>query len=97
MYIQPLYPHILMSLVWVGMALTHVLEENLRAASGARAQAGKVLVLLTDGKSQDDAITVAQTLKEAGIYMFAIGKPAEQPNYRMLVRFLILCVDRTDL
>lgn len=59
------------------MALTHVLEENLRAASGARTQASKVVVLLTDGKSQDDAITVAQALKEAGIYMFTIGKVAK--------------------
>ncbi|XP_073463549.1 collagen alpha-1(XX) chain isoform X2 [Aquarana catesbeiana] len=68
---------------FTGMALTHVLEENLRAASGARAQAGKVLVLLTDGKSQDDAITVAQALKEAGIYMFAIGvKNADESELR---------------
>ncbi|XP_018415104.1 PREDICTED: collagen alpha-1(XX) chain [Nanorana parkeri] len=68
---------------FTGMALTHVLEENLRAASGARAQVGKVLVLLTDGKSQDDAITVAQTLKEAGIYMFAIGvKNADESELR---------------
>ncbi|KAM5135915.1 collagen alpha-1(XX) chain [Mantella aurantiaca] len=68
---------------FTGMALTHVLEENLRAASGARAQASKVLVLLTDGKSQDDAITVAQTLKEAGIYMFAIGvKNADESELR---------------
>ncbi|XP_072269763.1 collagen alpha-1(XX) chain [Pyxicephalus adspersus] len=70
---------------FTGMALTHVLEENLRAASGARAQAGKVLVLLTDGKSQDDAITVAQTLKEAGIYMFAIGvKNADESELRKM-------------
>ncbi|KAM4692007.1 collagen alpha-1(XX) chain [Rhinophrynus dorsalis] len=60
-------------IVLPSLALTHVLEENLRAASGARAQAGKVLILLTDGKSQDDAITAAQTLKEAGIYIFTIG------------------------
>ncbi|XP_075427606.1 collagen alpha-1(XX) chain isoform X3 [Ascaphus truei] len=58
---------------FTGLALTHVLEENLRAASGARAQAGKVLLLLTDGKSQDEANAAAQTLKEAGIYIFTIG------------------------
>ncbi|XP_068120137.1 collagen alpha-1(XX) chain [Hyperolius riggenbachi] len=70
---------------FTGMALTHVLEENLRAASGARAQAGKVLVLLTDGKSQDDAISVAHTLKQSGIYMFAIGvKNADETELRQL-------------
>ncbi|KAM3922335.1 collagen alpha-1(XX) chain isoform 2-T3 [Leptodactylus fuscus] len=58
---------------FTGMALIHVLEENLRAASGARSLAGKVLILLTDGKSQDDAISVSKSLKESGIYIFAIG------------------------
>ncbi|XP_063815306.1 collagen alpha-1(XX) chain isoform X2 [Pseudophryne corroboree] len=68
---------------FTGMALTHVVEENLRAASGARPLAGKVVILLTDGKSQDDAITVAQTLKQAGIYIFAIGvKNADESELR---------------
>uniref|UniRef100_A0A8C5QAM6 Collagen alpha-1(XX) chain n=1 Tax=Leptobrachium leishanense TaxID=445787 RepID=A0A8C5QAM6_9ANUR len=68
---------------FTGLALTHVLEENLRAASGARGQAGKVLILLTDGKSQDDAITVAQTLKDGGIYIFTIGvKNADESELR---------------
>ncbi|KAM9296202.1 collagen alpha-1(XX) chain [Gastrophryne carolinensis] len=70
---------------FTGLALTHVLEENLRAASGARPQAGKVLVLLTDGKSQDDAISVAETLKQAGIYIFAIGvKNADESELRQI-------------
>ncbi|XP_063315633.1 collagen alpha-1(XX) chain [Pelobates fuscus] len=68
---------------FTGLALTHVLEENLRAASGARGQAGKVLILLTDGKSQDDAITVSQTLKDAGIFIFTIGvKNADESELR---------------
>ncbi|KAM8945754.1 collagen alpha-1(XX) chain [Pelodytes ibericus] len=68
---------------FTGLALTHVLEENLRAASGARSPAGKVLILLTDGKSQDDAITVAQTLKDGGIYIFTIGvKNADESELR---------------
>ncbi|XP_031750575.1 collagen alpha-1(XX) chain isoform X2 [Xenopus tropicalis] len=68
---------------FTGLALTHVLEENLRAAAGAREHAGKVLVLLTDGKSQDDAISVAQMLKEAGIYIFTIGvKNADEVELR---------------
>ncbi|XP_053564937.1 collagen alpha-1(XX) chain [Bombina bombina] len=68
---------------YTGLALTHVLEENLRAASGSRNTAGKLLVLLTDGKSQDDANSVARTLKEAGIYIFTIGiKNADETELR---------------
>ncbi|KAM4604543.1 collagen alpha-1(XX) chain-like, partial [Discoglossus pictus] len=68
---------------FTGLAMTHVLEENLRAASGSRSTAGKLLVLLTDGKSQDDAISVAQTLKEAGIYILTIGvKNADESELR---------------
>ncbi|KAM4034067.1 collagen alpha-1(XX) chain isoform 1-T1 [Anomaloglossus baeobatrachus] len=68
---------------FTGMALIHVLEENLRAASGARPSAGKVLILLTDGKSQDDAITVSKSLKQSGIYIFAIGvKNADESELR---------------
>ncbi|XP_056403860.1 collagen alpha-1(XX) chain [Hyla sarda] len=68
---------------FTGMALIHVLEENLRAASGARPSAGKVLILLTDGKSQDDAITISKSLKQSGIYIFAIGvKNADESELR---------------
>ncbi|CAJ0949797.1 unnamed protein product [Ranitomeya imitator] len=68
---------------FTGMALIHVLEENLREASGARPSAGKVLFLVTDGKSQDDAITVSKSLKQSGIYIFAIGvKNADESELR---------------
>ncbi|XP_066442447.1 collagen alpha-1(XX) chain isoform X2 [Eleutherodactylus coqui] len=68
---------------FTGMALIHVLEENLRAASGARSSAGKVLILLTDGKSQDDAITVSKSLKQSEIYIFTIGvKNADESELR---------------
>ncbi|XP_075702349.1 collagen alpha-1(XX) chain [Rhinoderma darwinii] len=68
---------------FTGMALIHVLEENLRAASGARPLARKVLILLTDGKSQDDAIVVSKSLKQSGIYIFAIGvKNADESELR---------------
>lgn len=33
-----------------------------------------MVILLTDGKSQDDANLAAQTLKNMGIEIFAIGK-----------------------
>lgn len=57
-----------------GLALTHVLEQNLKPDAGARLEAEKLVILLTDGKSQDDANLAAQTLKNMGIEIFAIGK-----------------------
>ncbi|XP_010218191.1 PREDICTED: collagen alpha-1(XX) chain-like, partial [Tinamus guttatus] len=57
---------------FTGLALTHVLEQNLKPESGARLEAEKLVILLTDGKSQDDANLVAQTLKNMGIEIFAI-------------------------
>lgn len=57
-----------------GLALTHVLEQNLKPDAGARLEAEKLVILLTDGKSQDDANLAAQTLKNLGIEIFAIGK-----------------------
>ncbi|KAJ1122684.1 hypothetical protein NDU88_001169, partial [Pleurodeles waltl] len=57
---------------FTGLALTHVMEENLRSQAGARSDAGKIVILLTDGKSQDDANSSAQILKNTGIDIFAI-------------------------
>ncbi|XP_044538934.1 collagen alpha-1(XX) chain, partial [Gracilinanus agilis] len=58
---------------FTGLALTHVLEQNLKLEAGSRSEAVKVVVLLTDGKSQDDARLAAQVLKDVGIDIFAIG------------------------
>ncbi|KAH0619244.1 hypothetical protein JD844_019115, partial [Phrynosoma platyrhinos] len=54
------------------LALTHVLEHNLKGDAGARSEASKLIILLTDGKSQDDASPPAQTLKNMGIEIFAV-------------------------
>lgn len=58
----------------LGQALLHVMEENMRPKAGARSDAPFFLVLLTDGKSQDDAITAANRLKSAGVEIIAVGK-----------------------
>uniref|UniRef100_F6QH03 5'-nucleotidase n=1 Tax=Monodelphis domestica TaxID=13616 RepID=F6QH03_MONDO len=58
---------------FTGLALTHVLEQNLKLEAGSRSEAVKVVILLTDGKSQDDAGLAAQVLKDVGIDIFAIG------------------------
>lgn len=58
----------------LGQALLHVMEENMRAEAGARSDTPFYLVLLTDGKSQDDAIAAANRLKNAGVEIIAVGE-----------------------
>ncbi|KAM9589757.1 LOW QUALITY PROTEIN: collagen alpha-1(XX) chain [Trichechus inunguis] len=52
---------------FTGLALTHVLT------AGPRAQAAKAVVLVTDGKSQDDARAAARVLKDLGAHVFTVG------------------------
>ncbi|XP_031429590.1 collagen alpha-1(XIV) chain isoform X2 [Clupea harengus] len=56
-----------------GLALTYVLENSFKTESGARNGVPKIGILITDGKSQDDVIPPAQSLRDAGIELFAIG------------------------
>lgn len=42
--------------------------------AGARTDAPSFVVLLTDGKSQDDAIAAANHLKSAGMEIIAVGE-----------------------
>lgn len=58
----------------LGQALLHVLEENMQWKSGARADVSSFVVLLTDGKSQDDAIAAANQLKSAGMEIIVVGE-----------------------
>lgn len=57
-----------------GQALIHALENNLKEEAGARLNTPQFLLLLTDGKSQDDAIAAANRLKNAGVEIIAIGE-----------------------
>lgn len=50
------------------------MEENMRTEAGARSDTPFFLVLLTDGKSQDDAIAAANRLKSAGVEIIAVGE-----------------------
>lgn len=59
-----------------GLALTHVREQNLKPRAGPRPEAAKVVILVTDGKSQDDARAAGRVLKDLGVAIFAVG---EQP------------------
>ncbi|KAM6974892.1 LOW QUALITY PROTEIN: collagen alpha-1(XIV) chain [Tautogolabrus adspersus] len=56
-----------------GLALTFILENSFKPESGSRAGVPKIGILITDGKSQDDVIPPAQSLRDAGIELFAIG------------------------
>ncbi|XP_007952895.1 collagen alpha-1(XX) chain [Orycteropus afer afer] len=70
---------------FTGLALTHVLEQNLRPVAGAREEGVKVVVLVTDGKSQDDACAAARVLKDLGADIFAVGvKNADEAELRLL-------------
>ncbi|XP_034497453.1 collagen alpha-1(XX) chain [Ailuropoda melanoleuca] len=61
---------------FTGLALTHVREQNLKPGAGPRPEAAKVVILVTDGKSQDDARAAGRILKDLGVAVFAVG---EQP------------------
>ncbi|KAJ8394654.1 hypothetical protein AAFF_G00044570 [Aldrovandia affinis] len=56
-----------------GLALTYILENSFKPESGARPNVPKIGILITDGKSQDDVMPPAQSLRQAGIELFAIG------------------------
>ncbi|KAL1259248.1 hypothetical protein QQF64_009825, partial [Cirrhinus molitorella] len=56
-----------------GLALTYILENSFKPESGARDDVPKIGILITDGKSQDDVVPPAQTLRSAGVELFAIG------------------------
>ncbi|XP_076840731.1 solute carrier family 35 member C2 isoform X2 [Brachyhypopomus gauderio] len=70
---------------FTGQALIHVLEKNLEEQVGARADVPHFVLLLTDGKSQDDAITAASRLKSAGVEIIAVGvKNADEAELRQV-------------
>uniref|UniRef100_A0A9J7WZJ0 VWFA domain-containing protein n=1 Tax=Cyprinus carpio carpio TaxID=630221 RepID=A0A9J7WZJ0_CYPCA len=58
---------------YTGLALTYILENSFKAESGSRPDVPKIGILITDGKSQDDELSPAQRLRDAGIELFAIG------------------------
>ncbi|XP_045900552.1 collagen alpha-1(XIV) chain [Micropterus dolomieu] len=56
-----------------GLALTYILENSFKPESGSRVSIPKIGILITDGKSQDDVIPPAESLRNAGVELFAIG------------------------
>ncbi|KAM3614957.1 uncharacterized protein V6R79_021344 [Siganus canaliculatus] len=56
-----------------GLALTYILENCFKHEAGSRVGIPKIGILITDGKSQDDVIPPAESLRNAGVELFAIG------------------------
>lgn len=84
--------------VWIrpGLALTFVLENSFKPESGSRPGVPKIGILITDGKSQDDVIPPAQSLKDAGIELFAIGMTALNAPHTMGLAVALLHVQLVD-
>ncbi|NXD15427.1 CO6A3 protein, partial [Nothocercus nigrocapillus] len=58
-----------------GKGLEYLIEKHLTKAAGSRASDGvaQVIIVLTDGRSQDDVALPSSVLKSAAVNMFAIG------------------------
>lgn len=69
-----------------GLALTHVLQENLKPTAGLRPEAAKVVILVTDGKSQDDVHTAGRVLKDLNVDVFAVGEQPGPPSGGLLAQ-----------
>ncbi|XP_061752464.1 collagen alpha-1(XII) chain-like [Nerophis ophidion] len=68
-----------------GVALNYILQYNFRHYAGMRQDSRKMVILLTDGKSQDEVVSHSQNLKETGIELYAIGvKNADENELRSI-------------
>ncbi|XP_075209024.1 collagen alpha-1(XIV) chain isoform X3 [Anomaloglossus baeobatrachus] len=56
-----------------GRAIKHVREDIFTVESGMRKGVPRVLVVITDGRSQDETVKVAQEMQLEGFSIFAIG------------------------
>ncbi|XP_062298281.1 uncharacterized protein LOC134003171 [Scomber scombrus] len=56
-----------------GIALQLVLHYNFKPNVGMRADSQKIIILITDGKSQDNVSLASDHLRDSGIEIYAIG------------------------
>ncbi|CAL8395099.1 unnamed protein product [Gadus morhua 'NCC'] len=56
-----------------GVALSHTYEKAFSAANGMRRNVPKIVVTVTDGRSQDEVKKSAQQLQHAGYTVFVVG------------------------
>lgn len=62
------YIFVFLSLFLLGRAIKHVKETIFTPEAGARRGVPKVLVVLTDGRSQDDVNKVSKEMQMDGLY-----------------------------
>ncbi|XP_030578007.1 collagen alpha-1(XII) chain-like [Archocentrus centrarchus] len=56
-----------------GLALKYILQNNFQRDVGMRRDSSKIVVLITDGTSQDEVVSISQELRDRGIELYAIG------------------------
>lgn len=56
-----------------GAALKHILHSNFKPNVGMRADSQKIVILITDGDSQDDVTVPLQDLEDTGIEIYVVG------------------------
>ncbi|XP_067901672.1 collagen alpha-1(XII) chain-like isoform X2 [Heterodontus francisci] len=68
-----------------GLALSHILQHNFKPGAGARPNARKIGVLITDGKSQDGVEVPSDTLRDIGVELYAVGiKNADEVELKQI-------------
>lgn len=60
-------------LIALGDALNFVLQNTFTEAAGSRSSFPKVLVIITDGKSEDSVESYARQLRDRGVEIFVLG------------------------
>uniref|UniRef100_A0A8C7Z063 Collagen, type XII, alpha 1b n=1 Tax=Oryzias sinensis TaxID=183150 RepID=A0A8C7Z063_9TELE len=68
-----------------GNALNYLLENTFTEAAGARKDFPKVLVIITDGKSEDPVDSYAKQIKSMGVEIFVLGiHQADEAEMKLL-------------
>ncbi|XP_059181151.1 IgGFc-binding protein-like [Centropristis striata] len=56
-----------------GLALSYVMENSFKPEAGSRMGVPKIGIIITDGQSGDDVIPPSESLRNAGVELFAVG------------------------
>lgn len=67
-------PSLSLHLFITGAALEHVLHIDFKPNVGMRSDSRKILILITDGESQDNVTDPSQNLRDTGIEIYTVGE-----------------------